>query len=195
LGNPRPRIGIVVRISDPISLERFWLSIIREGQCPAYRELVLHWDANYPGGQQRPRNYRRKSQLSSDRIGENGLNEQPTGSRGAASAGENTFLHNKKRIQQVLEIERQAETIHEAALREAEQLPIRAEQEAQALVEKVQADAQQQAHELVASAQAQEACAQILAEAEEKVRGMDALARSHFDRAVDYVLDRVVGRE
>jgi vacuolar-type H+-ATPase subunit H len=123
------------------------------------------------------------------------LSEQPTGSRGAASAGESTFLHNKKRIQQVLEIEKQAETIHEAALREAEQLPIQAEQEAQALVEKVRAEAQQQAHELIASAQSQEACAQILAEAEEKVRGMETLARSHFDRAVDYVLDQVVGSE
>lgn len=123
------------------------------------------------------------------------MNKQTTGSRGAISAGENTFPHNKERIQQVLEIERQAEALHEAALREAEQLPIQAEQEAQALVEKAHADAQQQARELIANSQGQEECAQVLAEAEEKARSMEASAQSHFDRAVDYVLDRVAGRE
>ena len=46
---------------------------------------------------------------------------------------------NEKHIQQVLEIEKQAQEIQEAAVREAQQLPILAEQEAQALVEKAKA--------------------------------------------------------
>jgi F0F1-type ATP synthase membrane subunit b/b' len=107
--------------------------------------------------------------------------------------GENGL--NEKRIQQVLDIERQAQAIHKAAIHEAAQLPIQAEQEAQALVEKARVDAQEEAHQLIANAHAEEACAQIMAQAEEDVRRMEALAMSHFDRAVGYVLDRVVGRE
>jgi F0F1-type ATP synthase membrane subunit b/b' len=137
-------------------------------------------------------------------MGGKGLNEQAAGgipasksntSVGSASTGKNTFLHNEKGIQQVLEIEKRAQAIHEAALREAEQLPIQAEQEAQTLIEKSRAEAVEQARQLTASAQAQEECARILAQAEEEVRRMETLAMSHFDRAVGYVLDRVIGRE
>jgi vacuolar-type H+-ATPase subunit H len=110
-------------------------------------------------------------------------------------SSEKAFLPNERRIQQVLEIERQGQAIHEAALREAAQLPAQAEQEAQALIEKARADAQDEARQLIASAQATEECARILAEAEEAVRRMEALATSHSERAVSYVLDQVVGKE
>jgi F0F1-type ATP synthase membrane subunit b/b' len=80
-------------------------------------------------------------------------------------------------------------------MREAEQLPILAEQEAQAFIEKARADAEEQARQSVANAQAPAECARILAQAEEEVRRMEALAMSHFDRAVGYVLDQVAGRE
>jgi V/A-type H+/Na+-transporting ATPase subunit G/H len=120
-------------------------------------------------------------------MGGNSLNEK--------AAGETSFPHNAKRIQQVLEIERQAQAIHEAAMRQSEQSPIQAEQEAQALIEKARTDAEEEARQLVANAQAQEERARILAQAEEEVRRMEALAMSHFDRAVGYVLDRVAGRE
>jgi hypothetical protein len=43
---------------------------------------------------------------------------------------------NNKYIQQVLEIEKKSQEIHEKAKREAQQLPILAEQEAQALIAK-----------------------------------------------------------
>jgi cell division septum initiation protein DivIVA len=102
---------------------------------------------------------------------------------------------NEKRIQQVLEIERQAQAIREAALRAAEQLPIQAEQEAQALIEKARTDAEEEARQLVTNAQAQEECARILAQADEESRHLEALAMSHFDHAVGYVLDRLAGRE
>jgi vacuolar-type H+-ATPase subunit H len=109
------------------------------------------------------------------------------------SMGENGL--NEKLIQQVLEIEEQAQAIHEAAMHEAEQLPKQAEQEAQAVIEKARADTREEARRLVASAQAQEECARILAQAEEEAHRMEALASRHFDRAVGYVLDRVAGRE
>ena len=102
---------------------------------------------------------------------------------------------NEKHIQQVLEIEKQAQEIHDAAVKEAQQLPVIAEQEAQTLIEKAKADVQQEARAMVSKVQADEESGRILSEAEEKNRQFEALATSNFDRAVAYVLERVVGRE
>ncbi len=102
---------------------------------------------------------------------------------------------NENRIQQVLEIEKQAQEIHEAAIRDAQQLPISADQESQAIVEKVRANAQDEARQLIANAQAKEETERIMAEAEKKNRQVETLAMSNFDRAVNYILDRVIGRE
>jgi len=101
---------------------------------------------------------------------------------------------NEERVRQILEIEKQAQDIHDAAVREAEQLPIQAEKEARAIIEKARIEAQEEARRLIANAQAQEECARILAQAEKEAERMEALAMSHFDRAVNYVLDQVVGR-
>jgi len=101
---------------------------------------------------------------------------------------------NEKHIQQVLEIEKQAQEIQEAAMKEAQQLPVIAEQEAQALIEKARAEAQQKAREMVSEVKADEESARILSETEEKNKQFEALAMSNFDRAVAYVLERVIGR-
>ena len=101
---------------------------------------------------------------------------------------------NEKHIQQVLEIEKQAQEIHEAAVKEAQQLPVTAEQEAQALIEKTRAEAEQKAREMVSGVKADEESARILAEAEEKNKQFEGVAGSNLDRAVNYVLDRVIGR-
>ncbi|HLO18682.1 MAG TPA: hypothetical protein VK206_27875 [Anaerolineales bacterium] len=101
---------------------------------------------------------------------------------------------DQRRIQQVLDIEKEAEEIHEAALKEAQQLPVLAEQEAQALIEKARAEAQQQAREMVSGVKADEESARILSEVEEKNKQFEALAMKNLDRAVDFVLERVVGR-
>jgi vacuolar-type H+-ATPase subunit H len=110
-----------------------------------------------------------------EQKGENGLNEQ--------------------RIQQVLEIENQAQAIHEAAIHDAEQLQKQAEQEAKTIIEKAQAEAQEEAQRLASDRQASDECARILAESEDKSRQLETLAAQHFDRAVDYVLDRLMGKK
>ncbi|MBI1794023.1 MAG: hypothetical protein HYR70_07510 [Chloroflexi bacterium] len=102
---------------------------------------------------------------------------------------------DEKRIQEVLKIEKQAQEIYDAALREADQLPVAASQEAQALLDKTRAEAEAEARRLVANAEAKEECARILIEAEEKTNRTRGLAMSHLERAVGYVLDRVAGRE
>jgi vacuolar-type H+-ATPase subunit H len=101
---------------------------------------------------------------------------------------------DQRRIQQVLDIEKQAEEIHEAALKEAQQLPVLAEQEAQALIEKARAEAQQQAREMVSGVKADEESARILSEVEGKNKQFEALAMKNLDAAVNYVLERVIGR-
>jgi cell division septum initiation protein DivIVA len=101
---------------------------------------------------------------------------------------------NEKLIDQVLQIEKQAQEIHEAARREAEQLPLQAEKEAQALIEKARAEAEEEARQLIAGAQSQEESARTLGEAEEKARQLETLAMGNLDLAVAYVLERVAGR-
>jgi vacuolar-type H+-ATPase subunit H len=104
---------------------------------------------------------------------------------------------NEEHIEKVLDIEKQAQAVYDAAVREAEQLPVQAEKEAQALLEKARTDAQAEAHRLIAEAQtqAQDESARIVKEAEEEAERMETLAISHFDHAVSYVLDQVAGKE
>jgi hypothetical protein len=102
---------------------------------------------------------------------------------------------NEKRIQQVLEIEKQAKELHDAAVREAGQLPVTAEQQGQALIEKARSEAQEEAKKLVARAQSSDEGARILSETEDTNKKTEALAMSNFDRAVAFVIERVIGRE
>ena len=102
---------------------------------------------------------------------------------------------NENRIRQVLDIEKKAQENYEAALNEAQKLPALAEQEAQEIVNKARAEAQEEARQIVARAKAEGEVDRILAEAEEKNHQLEALAMSNFDRAVNYILDRVTGRE
>ncbi len=101
---------------------------------------------------------------------------------------------NEKRIEQVLEIERQAQGIIDAATRDAEQLPARAEQEAREIVERGRAQAQREAEEILAKAQAKEETERILSTADEKNRQTEKVAMGNLDKAVAYVLERVIGK-
>jgi V/A-type H+-transporting ATPase subunit G/H len=101
---------------------------------------------------------------------------------------------NNQYIQQVLEIEKQSQEIHEKAKREAQELPILAEQEAQALIAKAKAEAQEEARHIIAQAQAEAEAEEILDEVNRKNSEIEALANANFDKAVAYVLERVIGR-
>lgn len=102
---------------------------------------------------------------------------------------------DERRIEQVLEIENQAQAIHEAALREAEQLPKQAEKEAQALLEKGRQEAEEEARRIVSEAQVEAESKHILSQAEENAHRSETLAMSNLDRGVAYVLRRVIGQE
>ncbi len=102
---------------------------------------------------------------------------------------------DKKTIQQMLEIDHQAQAIHENALKEAAQLLVQAEKEGPDFIEKARLQAEQEAKEILARSQSGEESARILAEVQESTKRMETLAMSNFDRAVAYVLARVVGKE
>ncbi len=101
---------------------------------------------------------------------------------------------NEKRIEQVLEIEKQAQEILDAATRDAEQVPARAEQEAGKMVEQARSQAQEEARQMIEKAQAQDETAAIVSKAEEKNREVEKRAMQNLDKAVQYVLERVIGR-
>jgi hypothetical protein len=102
---------------------------------------------------------------------------------------------NEKRIQQVLELEKEANALRDEKISEAAQLPVKAEKEAQTFLEKTRVDAAQEARRLLEKAEAKEESAEILSLVEEKIRHTEAHAKSNFNRAVTYVLARVIGRE
>ena len=100
---------------------------------------------------------------------------------------------NENRIQRVLEIEKQAQEIQDQAKREAQEIPMKAEQEAQALVAKAAAQAHEEARKMLASAQSggdSEKAEDNAARNSE----FEASAKKNFDRAVAFVLERVLGR-
>ncbi len=101
---------------------------------------------------------------------------------------------NELYIQQVLEIEKHAQMIHENAQHEAQLLAVQAEQEAQELIEKARVDSEAEARKLIEDAQAQEEIARIIAQADEITTKEKTLAASHFDQAVEYVLNQVAGK-
>jgi len=101
---------------------------------------------------------------------------------------------SEKNIQQVLEIEKQAQEIHDTAVKEAQQLPIIAEQESQAIISKAKAEAEAEARKIVAAAQSEDESKKILTDVDAKKSELETLAKANFKRAVAYVLERVIGR-
>jgi vacuolar-type H+-ATPase subunit H len=102
---------------------------------------------------------------------------------------------DEKRIQQVVEVEKQAQGIYEAALREAEKLPRQAELEAQAFIEKARKNAEEEVERMMATAQAEDEAKQILAQAEAKNLSLDQQVAKSSDRAVAFILSQLVGEE
>jgi len=101
---------------------------------------------------------------------------------------------NEKHIQQVLEIEKQAQEVQDKAKREAHEIPVKAEQEAQTLIAKAKSDAQEEARKMIADVQAVDASGQMNADLGSKNSDFEAKAKTNFDKAVAFVLERVIGR-
>ena len=101
---------------------------------------------------------------------------------------------NEKRIQEVIEIEKQAEAIVLAARVEADRLPLQAEADAQQLLKDARAAAERDARQMVEQARAEDQTATIMSAAENRMSESEWLAAKHLEQAIQYVLDRVVGK-
>lgn len=101
---------------------------------------------------------------------------------------------NEKHIQQVLEIEKQAQEVQDKAKREAQEIPVKAEQEAQALIAKAKSEAQEEARKMIADVQKDDASGQEAADLASTNSELEAKAKANFDKAVAFVLERVIGR-
>ena len=101
---------------------------------------------------------------------------------------------NEKHIQQVLEIEKQAQEIQEKARHEAQDIPAKAEQEAQALIAKAKADAHEEARKMIAAVQSNDVSGQVADDGALVNSEFEASAKKNFDKAVALVLERVIGR-
>ena len=101
---------------------------------------------------------------------------------------------NDKHIQQVLEIEKQAQEVQEKAKREAHDIPVKAEQEAQALIAKARSDAQEEARRMIASVQADDTSVETAADLASKNSEFEVKAKNNFNKAVAFVMERVIGR-
>ena len=101
---------------------------------------------------------------------------------------------SEKNIQQVLEIEKKAADMQEKAKREAQEIPVKAEQEAQALIAKAKADAQEEARKMIADAQSAGGAGSVAADIASQNTEFEANARKNFDKAVAFVLERVIGK-
>lgn len=99
---------------------------------------------------------------------------------------------NENRIRQVLEIEKEAQEIQDKAKREAQEIPMKAEQEAQALIAKAVAEAHEEAHKMIADAQSHDDAAQEN-DGASKNSAFEDSAKKNFERAVAFVLERVLG--
>ncbi len=101
---------------------------------------------------------------------------------------------DEKRIQQVLDIEKQAQELYATAERKAQRMPVTAEQETQSLIEKARNDARAEARQIIENARSVGESAQVITEAEEKNRQLETMAKKNMDRAVSYVIDQILGR-
>ena len=98
------------------------------------------------------------------------------------------------RIQQVLEIEKQAKEIQEQAKRKAQEIPVKAQQEAQEIIAKAKAEAHEEARKMIESVQLPGQPDQVGLDEGSKNSEFEASAKKNFDKAVAFVLERVIGR-
>ena len=99
-----------------------------------------------------------------------------------------------KNIEEVIEIEKQAQALSEAALRDAEKLPAQALDEARALLENARTEAERETRQILSNAGAEQECAQILSSAHQKADEDKALAAQHMEQAINFVIEQVIGK-
>jgi len=100
---------------------------------------------------------------------------------------------NEKRIQEVIEVEKQAQQLLATAKSEAEKLPMQAESEALRTLEEARASAQEEARRILEQVEGKDEAAEIMSMAQERMQQSERLATKNMEKAVAVVLGRVAG--
>lgn len=104
---------------------------------------------------------------------------------------------SQETIARILAIEEEAVKVHDDAQRRAARMVEEAQEATSALREQTLAQAHQQADQIAATGReaTQAERAHIIAQAEAEAERMETTATPHFERAIQFVLDQVAGRE
>lgn len=104
---------------------------------------------------------------------------------------------SQETITQILAIEQQAVQLHDDAQQQAERVTAEAKKVAASVREQTLAHMHQQAEHITAEGQqtAEITRARIIAQAEAEAQRLEGLAAQRLDRAVQFVLDQIAGRE
>jgi vacuolar-type H+-ATPase subunit H len=98
-------------------------------------------------------------------------------------------------VNQLKEIEEKAQALYEMTIQEAKKLPIDAEEDARQIQSKLHHETEAEAKRILDEANNDTEGQKILQQAEDEAKRKEALAMNHFDRAVNYILHRIVGRQ
>ena len=98
-------------------------------------------------------------------------------------------------VKQLREIEDKAQALYETTVQEAKMLPITAEEDARVLQSQSHQEIEAEAKRILAEAHDDSDSQKFLQQAEEDAKRKETIAMNHFDRAVNYILHRIVGRQ
>ncbi|MBN1487890.1 MAG: hypothetical protein JW981_09635 [Anaerolineae bacterium] len=102
---------------------------------------------------------------------------------------------NQETVARILSIEQRATQVYDDARRQSADIISGARKSASSAEEKILTAARQEAEQIVASGReaAESERARILEKAEADAQHLESIATQHFDAAVQYVLDQVIG--
>ena len=98
-------------------------------------------------------------------------------------------------VNQLREIEEKAQALYESTVQEAKMLPIDAEEDARVLKSQLHQETEAEAQRILSEAKDDSDSKKILQQAEEDAVRKETVAMNQFDRAVNYILHRIVGRQ
>ena len=102
-------------------------------------------------------------------------------------------MMNEERLKQILDAEEQAQTLYESAMKEANSLPEQAELKVQHLLEETRQKAELDSARLTEEIINPTIIDEIINEYAERTSHRDALAQINLPKAVDYIVQALLG--
>ncbi len=99
---------------------------------------------------------------------------------------------NEERLRKILEIENEAEALHEQASQEANTLPAQAEEQVRQLLEAAKKDAEVEAARLKGEICDPVSIQAVLTQNVQKMQQREALAKANMTKAINYVMQALL---